>query len=304
MPSHDRIHRNSLTVEGQRVSYLCNDGSHAAPTLVFLHGSGVSARYWTDQLRALAGTARVLALDLPGHGESEDAATPDLAHYADVTAALIDTLGAWPAIAIGHSLGGAVALALAARRPAEVCGLVLVSSCARLPQVSTSAQWIWGSLPAAVRRALFFVTAKNVLFAAGASPAAVALGMQELRACRPRTLAADVAIAREMDLTATAADVRVPTLLLCGSRDRVTPPALSRDLHAMIAGSRLEIVDGAGHMLLIEAPGVVSRAIAAFATSVSRQFAPTAGVSVATDTSVFARWRRALRRLIALVRQR
>ena len=107
-----------------------------------------------------------------------------------------------------------------------------------------------------------------------------------------------------MDLTATAADVRVPTLLLCGSRDRVTPPALSRDLHAMIAGSRLEIVDGAGHMLLIEAPGVVSRAIAAFATSVSRQFAPTAGVSVATDTSVFARWRRALRRLIALVRRR
>src|SRR5205814_355040 len=115
--------------------------------------------------------------------------------------------------------------------------------------------------------------------------------------------AADVAIAREMDLTATAADVRVPTLLLCGSRDRVTPPALSRDLHAMIAGSRLEIVDGAGHMLLIEAPGVVSRAIAAFATSVSRQFSPTAGVSVATDTSVFARWRRALRRLIALVRR-
>src|SRR5205085_252813 len=81
-------------------------------------------------------------------------------------------------------------------------------------------------------------------------PAAVALGMQELRACRPRTLAADVAIAREMDLTATAADVRVPTLLLCGSRDRVTPPALSRDLHAMIAGARPEIVDGAGHMRL------------------------------------------------------
>jgi hypothetical protein len=196
------------------------------------------------------------------------------------------------------------ALALAARRPAEVCGLVLVSSCARLPQVSSSAQWLWGSLPATVRRALFFVTAKNILFAAGASPAAVALGMQELRACRPRTLAADVAIARGMDLTPAAADVRVPTLILCGSRDRVTPPALSRHLHATIAGSRLEIVDGAGHMLLIEAPGVVSRAIAAFATSVSRQFAPTAGVSVAADTSVFARWRRALRRLIVRVRRR
>jgi hypothetical protein len=79
---------------------------------------------------------------------------------------------------------------------------------------------------------------------------------------------------------------------------------LSRQLHLAIAGSRLEIVDGAGHMLLIEAPDIVSRAIAAFATSVSRQFAPTAGVAATTDTSVFARWRRALRRLIARMRPR
>ena len=304
MPTHDDVQRRSIALQGQRVSYLCNDGRHAAPTLVFLHGSGVSARYWSEQLRALAGTARVVAVDLPGHGESEEAATPGLAHYADVTAALVDALGAWPAIAIGHSLGGAVAIALAARRPTDVCGLVLLSACARLPQVSPSAQWLWGSLPAALRRVLFFVTAKNMLFAAGASPAAVALGMQELRACRPRTLAADVAIARAMDLTAAAAALRVPTLILCGSRDRVTPPALSRHLHATIAGSRLEMVEGAGHMLLIEAPGVVSRAIAAFATSVSRRFAPTSGVRVATDASVLARWRRALRRLIALVRRR
>jgi hypothetical protein len=57
-------------------------------------------------------------------------------------------------------------------------------------------------------------------------------------------------------------------------------------------------------MLLIEAPGVVSRAIAAFATSVSRRFASTVGVSVATDASVFARWRHAVRRLLTLVRRR
>ena len=271
---------------------------------MFLHGSGVSARYWGEQLRALAGSARVVAVDLPGHGESEEAATPGLADYADVTAALIDALGAWPAIAVGHSLGGAVAIALAARRPGDVCGLVLLSACAQLPQVSTSAQWLWSSLPTTLRRVLFFVTAKNLLFAAGASPAAVALGMQELRACRPRTLAADVAIARSMDLTASAAALRVPTLILCGSRDRVTPPALSRHLHATIAGSRLEMVDGAGHMLLIEAPDVVSRAIAAFSTSVSQRFAAAGGVRIATDASVLARWRRALRRLVARVRRR
>src|SRR6266436_3402421 len=74
-----------------------------------------------------------------------------------------------------------------------------------------------------------------------------------------------------MDVTELAGALRVPALILCGSRDRVTPPALSRHLHATIAGSRLDLVDGAGHMLLIEASGVVNRAIAAFAASITRR---------------------------------
>jgi len=302
MSTNDPIARRFVTLDGRRVSYLWRDGGHDGPTLLFIHGSGMSARYWSDQLRALADTARVLAVDLPGHGESDDAPTPSLARYADVTAGVIDALGARPAIAVGHSLGGAVAVALAARRPADVCGLVLLSTCARLPAVPTSAQWLWASLPASLRRVLFFVTAKNILFAAGASRAAVALGMQELRACRPQTLAADVAISRSMDVTEAAAALRVPALILCGSRDRVTPPALSRHLHATIAGSRLDLVDGAGHMLLIEASGVVNRAIAAFAASITPRPAARAHAGAAARPA--SRWRRALRRLVALVRRR
>jgi len=301
MPTHDPIARRFVTLDGRRVSCLSRDGGHDGPTLLFIHGSGMSARYWSDQLRALADTARVLAVDLPGHGESDDAPTLSLAHYADVTERLIDALGAWPVIAIGHSLGGAVTVALAARRPADVCGLVLLSTCARLPAVSTSAQWLWASLPASLRRVLFFVTAKNILFAAGASRAAVALGMQELRACRPETLAADVAIARSMDVTEAAGALRVPTLILCGSRDRVTPPALSRHLHATIAGSHLHLVEGAGHMLLIEASGVVNRAIAALAASITQSPAPAHAGAAGRPAS---RWRRALRRLVAFVRRR
>jgi pimeloyl-ACP methyl ester carboxylesterase len=297
------IRRRFVTIAGQRVSYLETDRGHATPTLVFVHGSGVSARYWSDQLHAFAGAARVLALDLPGHGESDEAPAPSLAHYAAVTACVLDELRAWPTIVIGHSLGGAVAITLAARRPHDVSGLVLMSSCACLPPVSTPMQWLWGALPATLRRALFYVTAKNMLFAAGASPAAIALGMHELRACRATTIAADVAIARSMDLTAVAATLRVPTLILCGSRDRVTPPDLSRRLHAAIAGSALQIVDGAGHMLLIEAAGAVNRAIAAFAAAVTQ--APTAAaIDRVAPLTVSARWWRALRRLARVVLRR
>jgi 3-oxoadipate enol-lactonase len=299
MQTHQDIHRGIVDLDGRRVSFLSADGGHELPTLVFLHGSGMSARYWSAQLHALAGTARVLAVDLPGHGDSDADASPSLAQYADVTAGVIDALGAWPAILIGHSLGGAVAIALATQRVADVRGLVLLSTCARLPAVATSVQWLWGSIPAPLRRMLFFHGAKDLLFAAGASPAAIALGMQELRTCRAHTLAADVAIARGMDMRVAAAALRVPTLILCGGRDRVTPPALSRHLHAAIAGSHLQIVEDAGHMLLMEAPDVVNRAIDAFAASLAQQrLSPAAAATSST------RWANALRRFVAFVRRR
>lgn len=264
------IVRHHVIVNGSRISYLSleREPEAAAPVILLIHGSGVNARYWVDQLRGL-GAARVLALDLPGHGESDDTARQSLEHHADVAAGFIDALGVAPVIAVGHSLGGAVALALAARHAAAVQGLVLLSTCARLPSSNVSAQWLLPLLPRAVRTALFFMTAQGLLFASSASGRVVGLGMQELRACRPETLARDVAISRSMNLTAVAKALRVPALVLCGSRDQITPPALSTELHTLIAGSRLRIVQGAGHMVLMEAPGVVNREIQTFVDAVT-----------------------------------
>src|SRR5688572_14322240 len=265
------IVRHHAIVNGSRISYLSLDREPdaAAPIILLIHGSGVNARYWIEQVRGLA-AARALAIDLPGHGESEDTATQSLEHYADVAGTFIHALGAAPVIEVGHSLGGAAALALAARWPAAVQGLVLLSTCARLPSTSSSAQWLLPFLPAPLRRAMFFTTAQGLLFASSASGRAVGLGMQELRACRPETLARDVAMSRGMDLTAVAKALRVPALVLCGSRDQITPPALSTELHTLIADSRLRIVEGAGHMVLMEAPDVVNREIQTFADAVAR----------------------------------
>jgi pimeloyl-ACP methyl ester carboxylesterase len=115
---------------------------------------------------------------------------------------------------------------------------------------------------------MFFTTAQALLFAPGVSPRAVRLGMRELRACRPQTLATDVALSRAMNFTEVAKALRVPTLVLCGRRDRITAPTLSADLHASITRSRLGIVEGAGHMVLIEAPDVVNRQIDAISDAV------------------------------------
>src|SRR5260370_42373043 len=97
-------------------------------------------------------------------------------------------------------------------------------------------------------KVLFFTVAKKLLCVPGASSRAVSLGMQELRSCRPETILKDVLAARTMDLTDRAARLEVPTLLLCGSRDRLTPPALSEQLSVLIPRARLRTIEGAGHM--------------------------------------------------------
>jgi alpha-beta hydrolase superfamily lysophospholipase len=122
--------------------------------------------------------------------------------------------------------------------------------------------------------------------------------------CRPHTLAADVAIARSMDLTQVAGALRVPTLILCGSRDGITPADLSRELHATIPGSALQVVEGAGHMLLIEASAVVNCAIAAFAAALMQRTPAPGGVDGGAVAPWPTRWRPAVRRLVAFVRRR
>jgi pimeloyl-ACP methyl ester carboxylesterase len=267
---NDDIVRRHVTINGRRLSYLSLDRAPAGahPVVLLIHGSGVNARCWIEQIRGLH-AARVLAIDLPGHGESDDLGAASIDHHADVAAAFVRTLGAAPVIAAGHSLGGAVALALAARHAAAVQALVLLSTCARLPSSNTPAQWLTPFLPGPLRRAMFLPMAQALLFASSASRHAIGVGMHELRACRPETLASDVAMSRSMDFTAVAKSLRVPALVLCGSRDQITPPMLSTDLHALIPGSRLRIVEGAGHMLIIEAPDAVNREITAFLAAIS-----------------------------------
>jgi pimeloyl-ACP methyl ester carboxylesterase len=242
----------------------------------------------------------MVALDLPGHGESDPAPGASVEEYATVVADFVTALDCGPVIAIGHSLGGSIALALAARRPALVRGLVLIASCVKLPLVDSVGVRLFAYLPGPLRRLMFFSMAKRVLFAPGAPADAIAVTMRELRACRPETILNDVRTARAMDLMEQAAALDVPTIILAGSRDRLTTPALAERLCALIPGSRLSIVDGAGHMVPLEAPERVNREIATFAESLTTT--PSAPASIKTHERSLAR--RALDWLAALAGRR
>jgi 3-oxoadipate enol-lactonase len=258
--------RRHVGESGSKISFLTarSPPGGAAQTILLIHGAGMSARSWTHQLRGLSASLQVLAMDLPGHGASDPIAESSLKSYTDAACTLLTTLGIGPVFVAGHSLGGSVALALAAHRPELVKGLILVSSCAKAPQHSGAFKALLGSLPSPVHRMMFFSTARSFLFALGAPNNAVQLALKDLRNCRPETVRKDMAAAQAMDLEEAAQRVRIPTLVLCGTSDMVTPLRLSEKLTQLIPGSRLNVVDQAGHMLPLEAPERVNEEILEF----------------------------------------
>ena len=232
------IEQRFVGPDGQRTSYLDAAGAGAsAETILFIHGAGMSAQSWTEQLRGLRLHLRAVAIELPGHGASDPGPNLTLEGYADIAATLIETLGVGPVFVAGHSLGGGVALMIAARRPDLVKGLVLVSSCARLPQNNTGMDALLGYVPRPLRTMLLLSTAKRILFGLGAPGRAVQLALNDLRSCPPETVRSDIAASRAMDLEHAAQGVRVPALILCGTEDMLTPVALSQRLAELIPGS-------------------------------------------------------------------
>jgi pimeloyl-ACP methyl ester carboxylesterase len=259
--------------------------------VVLVHGVTLSAEIWHKQLSALSDRFRLIALDQRGHGQSQPGTDrPSLPRLARDLAQLLETLDLTDVVLVGHSLGGMVSLGLAAYHP-DVMG----SRVSSLLLVSTSGGPLTPLPPAVMRQAL----------ARSEGAARLALGLAERRRLHEPLLApgrgtalvrrlvfgvdpdpADVELTRAVsaavaptlfsDLWATlpAVDLRpaypalsLPTTVMVGSRDRVTPPRLARAMAAGVGGSRLVIVPGAGHMLMLERPAAVNAEIEALACS-------------------------------------
>lgn len=115
-----------LTVNGARLAY--EETGAGAPTFLFVHGWACDRGSWTAQVADLERDHRCIAVDLRGRGESEARAPFGVSQAANDLAALIEALSAGPAVVVGHSLGGIIALLLNARRPDLVLGLVTIDS--------------------------------------------------------------------------------------------------------------------------------------------------------------------------------
>ncbi len=254
-----------VRVNGVLLHYVA-EGPEDAPVLVFANSLGTDHRVWSPLLPQLRRSYRIIRYDKRGHGLSQATAEPyALAdHIADL-AGLLDRLDVPPAVVCGVSVGGAIALGLAAAKPDRVRCLVLCDTAHRIGDKD-----MWNRRIAATRND-GLASIRDGVMERWFSPAfrrdqadAVAGWATMLERTTLDGYLGTCAALRDMDQTSEAQALSVPVLCLGGDKDGATPPDVVRGLADLIPGSQFLVIDGAGHLPSIEQPEALAAAIEKF----------------------------------------
>lgn len=261
-----------IELDGQLVHYRDQGPSGDPLPLVLIHGTSASLHTWEAWATELAATRRVISFDLPGFGltgPNADHDYRDERHVAFVRQ-LLSRLGVGRAIVAGNSLGGAIAWQLALADPARVAGLVLIDAAghdfvpeqvplgfriARIPVLREFMRWV---LP---RRAI-----EDSVVAVYGDPTRVTTALVDRYYELTLREGNRVALMRRMDQLAPGpverlGEIRVPTLILWGGRDRLIPPRWGEAFRDAIPGSRLVTFPGLGHVPQEEDPAATLAAL-------------------------------------------
>jgi 3-oxoadipate enol-lactonase len=249
---------------------LAYDVRGTGPALLLLHAFPLGLAMWDDQARALSGSFQVVRFDCRGFGGSPPGdSLLTMERIADDAAALLDHLSIPAATVCGVSMGGYAAFAFVRRHPARLRALVLADT--RASADTDAGRRTRAEQAEAVRREGTAAIADAFLprlvgkTTHEQRPAVVAR-LRDIILANPARGVTDAlaGLAARADSTPTLREIRVPTLVVCGEEDVLTPPAESEALVAGIRGSTLEIVPRAGHLANVEAPDVFNRVVDAF----------------------------------------
>ena len=247
-----------LEIEGKRIYFKGEASRPGMWPVILIHGAGGSSNIWLRQIQALEENFRVLAIDLPGHGYSQGNGEETIEDYVRFVSSWLEALDLREVFLVGHSMGGAIAMTLALFFPEKIRKMALAGSGARL------------RVPPEVFAALDkdFKEAIRVICRYAYSPHFptyfLSLGEAEMEKGRPDVFLKDLAACDAFDICPQLSQIQVQSLILCGREDRFTPPELSLFLRDNLPNSQLEVIEGAGHMAMIESTSNFNGILARF----------------------------------------
>jgi 3-oxoadipate enol-lactonase len=245
-----------------------DDAGDGTPVL-FVHGFPHHRKLWAPQVRALAGHSRAIAIDLPGFGESDMPEKFAVDAWAAGLARFLDALQLERAVIAGLSMGGYVALAFWRLHRERVLALVLADTRAGADSEEgkqkrrETIELARHEGPTAVARALLpGMVGKSTR---EREPSVVAMMRAMLESASVDSIVgASEAMMNRPDATSVLSTIDVPTLIIVGEEDVLTPPKESRAMHVAIPASRLEVIPAAGHVSNVERPAAFNHVLTEF----------------------------------------
>jgi 3-oxoadipate enol-lactonase len=257
-----------LTTKDGRFAYEAA-GDSTQPALVFLHGIGGAARAWRGQLEAFGDRYHAMAWDMPGYGQSKPLTTVSIATLADALQNFLAQAQAERPILVGHSIGGMIIQQWLTAHPQDARAVVLAQTSPAFGKADGDWQTSFiearlGPLDRGATMAELAPTLVKELV--GEHPDSS--GMEIARSCMAgvpdASYRASMLALLGFDERAALKDIKVPTMVLSGSRDKNAPAPMMAKMAGYIPGASYVELEGAGHLVNLEQPGAFNAALDRF----------------------------------------
>ena len=220
-------------------------GNEDAPVIIFIHGSGGSSATWFMQLRGLSDDFHIIALELNGHGKSPDRSEDNTTESYLTDIKEIVTQYEEPVLA-GHSMGGALSQLFALKHPEMISGIILIGTGAKLRVAPLIFDMLENNFEGYVD------AAGSYMFHEKTSLELIEASKIEIRKCKPSVISRDFSACDNFNIMEVLSDISLPSLILVGQQDLMTPVKYSEYLHEKLPNSTLHVIENAGHSVMLE----------------------------------------------------
>jgi pimeloyl-ACP methyl ester carboxylesterase len=233
-------------------------------TIVFVHGTGGSHQMWIPQMEYLSLKYNTVAINLPGHGLGQRKGETTIAGYVNAVQDFIVGLDLKNVVLAGLSMGGAITQEFALTYAERLSAIILFSTGAKLKVMPEIFEIIRNNFEAYISFLPQFAFAKST------PQEVIERTLEEARKCDPEVVYGDFQACNKFDLLARIKEIKIPCLIFSGTEDKLTVPKYQDYLHEQIPGSKLIRFENASHLLNLEKPMDVNKAIEEFVDSLPK----------------------------------